>query len=766
MKLSSTFFYSAARGLLMALVVAIPFIYLPVPWIALAQTKMLLITSVAMLMALCWTIAVSMDGKLSVPKSVPLALAGLLPIVYVASSLFSQAPLSLVGSGTEPDTAASIVLLVTLFAGVAVLLTSEKLMKGLYRVLLVSVVIVEIVQIGLILFANALTSLSLSIPAASIVGSWHDLGALLVAAVILSVAVLESPLVRGSWRALPWVAIALAFPLLIVVNAVDIWIALAALAFAATGYTWYIGWKKQAHTGESAEVPQRFSFGIFTAVFIVSLSFVFIGSSVAGALPGSLRVNQGELRPSWQATAEVAQSVYRNGGLVFGSGPNTFNQQWGLHKPDGINETAYWYADFAQGFGLVPTAFITVGLLGAIAWIVFLLSLAYTAGRGLFSSVIENDSWRLPFFGLSAGVVYFWAMLVLYTPGLAMLALTFLLTGALIASGAIFGITKVLSWEFSRSRYGFAFIIVPTVVVLGVGAAGLGIGRALAAEMLVNRGINTYNTTGNASAAQEDINRALSVLPNNDRALRAAVEMNLVRFSQLSQGADGNDSAVTSQLQDVLRQAISNGLTAVSANSNNYQNWLTLAGVYQQLAGVQVGGAYDNAKSAYESALTANPSSPIPYVRLAQLAGIQGDLPGAKAYLLEALDKKSNYADAHYLLSELYLTEGNLEDAYTEAVAAVNAAPGESLLWYQLGFVLYKQANYSDSIAALERALALNANYANALFVMGYALNDAGNTQRAQIVFERTLSLNPENELLIEIVNNLRAGVSIPTFAR
>ena len=352
-------------------------------------------------------------------------------------------------------------------------------------------------------------------------------------------------------------------------------------------------------------------------------------------------------------------------------------------------------------------------------------------------------------------------MLVIYAPGPALVALAFLMTGIMVAVGRMVGLVPGFSWEFARSRFGFAYILIPAVLVIGIGAAGIGVARALTADILVNHGISVFNSTGNAGQAQASINQALTVYPGYDRALRGSVELNLIRFNQLAQGAAAS-TTVRTQLQEALQQAISNGLSAVSADTRNYQNWLTLAGAYQQLAGVQVEGAYENAKKAYEQALAANPSNPQPYLQLAQLAALQGDTKTTREYLQEAINKKNNFADAHYLLSQLNVSENKLPEALSAAGLAVQSAPNEPLLWFQLGTVAYIQENYTDAALALERAASLNGNYANALYMLGFAYYQTDRKPEALAVFERVLALNSENGVVAGIVGLLRAGEPLP----
>ncbi|HET8581240.1 MAG TPA: tetratricopeptide repeat protein [Candidatus Paceibacterota bacterium] len=765
MKLTSTFFAALAQVLLIALIALIPILFVPIPWIALAQAKMVLLSAGVLLVAASWMIAASIAGRVVLPKSLLIVVGALLPLAYLGSALFSHVPLALAGSGTETDTAAAMALWFGLLAGCAVLLSSGRAITRAYRAILASAAVLEIAELGNFLLSGKLLSFwALTGPAASLVGSWHDFGIFLAFALLLAVAALETPVAAGRWRWCAWAVAILAIPLLFIVNVQSVWIAIAILGVLGAGYAWYLDWQHHRNRDAAAELgalAHRLTFGIFIAMLLLAVAGFFGGSPLAKMLPSSWQVSQTEIRPSWQGTAQIASSVYRGGELLFGSGPNTFNRQWALYKPSGVNETAFWNVDFTQGVGYIPTAFITVGIAGAIVWVVFLLLYLVTALRLLFVRSVHDRVWRMPLFALAASSCYLWVVLAIYAPGQALIAFAFMLTGLLVAGARAAGALPTLSWEFVRSRFGFAYIIVPAIVVIGVASASIGLSRALAADMLVNYSISTYNASGDITAAQSGLTEALAIEPGYDRALRGAVELNLIRFNQLAQSATSSD-AVKSQLQDALAAAIKNGLSAVSADTSNYQNWLTLAGAYQQLAGVSVQGAYENAKKAYEKAIAADPADPQPYLALAQLAALQNDATSTRAYLTEALNKKSNYTDALYLLSQVDVSSGDLDSAFKDAVSAVQSDQTQPQLWFQLGAVAYAKQDYADAVTALTRAISLDANFANALYVLGLAYYQEQDATNALAAFEKVAALNPDNQSVRTIVSLLSSGKPLP----
>ena len=107
--------------------------------------------------------------------------------------------------------------------------------------------------------------------------------------------------------------------------------------------------------------------------------------------------------------------------------------------------------------------------------------------------------------------------------------------------------------------------------------------------MLVNRAVTVYNTANDLAGASRSIAGAVAVDSQNDRARVAAVEVGLLQLAKLVASNDTSEAA-RAQLQSTLTQTIEHGLAAVSIESRNYQNWLALARLYGELAGVGVEG--------------------------------------------------------------------------------------------------------------------------------------------------------------------------------
>lgn len=737
---------------IVALVALVPVAFLPFQWATVPHAKMLTIAALTAFAALVWVIARLVDRQLRLPKSSILLAALLLPIVYAASALIGGTTASFVGSGVERDTVAAILLWFAGMAVVAVAVIRGSVLIRIYNVLLAASGIVALVQLLRIVIGPDMLTFGGTLigPAATLVGSWHDFGILLGLSALLSAALLGTDLSTGVSRWIPRVVLPLSLFLLVIVNQQDVWVALGVLSLLSALYLALLGRR-------SPEQKQmwRTPIVILSILFVLSGVFAVAGTAIHSMLPDRIQVTQVEVRPSWAGTFAVATAVYQQESMLLGSGPNTFTQQWGFFKPMDVNETAFWNADFIQGVGFIPTSLVTVGIAGGVAWGIFFLLFLYRGFRSLWGAQLDTR-WRLLLFALFIGSLYLWVMHVIYPPGVTLLSLAFILTGLFIAAQSIAGALGSWTWNFRESpRAGVVSIsvLIPVAVLMAIASGG--IARAVVADMYINNSVVVYNTTNDLEQARTQLDRALALDPENSRALRAMIELNMVEFAQIA-AEGGEDEATVAALQEALSAAIQSGLSAVSVNSSDYQNWFALARVYEQLAGVAVEGAAENAQTAYERAAAENPTSPAPYLQLARLAVIQNDLDEARDNLALALNRKSNYAPALYLLSRVEATEGNSEAALLAAQGAALAAPNEPLAWFQVGALEYSAGSYEQAAAALEQAVILNVNYANALYVLGLSYVELDRVDDALRLFERVAALNPENTEVPQLITELQ----------
>lgn len=741
-----------ARWSLILLYAATPFFFLPLAWATVSESKVLLAAALLLVAGIAWFSGSVRRGGMRAPKSAVFFLAFLLPVVYACSwALSGFSTLSLVGTGVEQDTlVAAVVASAALLLTVLVFIGKPADILSPVRALFAGVLVLVCIAILHLVAPGFPLSAALAGQTANAFGSWHELGIVLGLSFFAGLALFDTPFGEGVWRYVFLILAFLSGLFLIVVNLPDIWGALAAAAFLSCAYQLY------RHQGYDRRAFKKVI--LWGIIGLVSLVFVFFGSAVWRSLPQSFQVANLEINPSWQGTLAVErQLITKPAALFFGAGPNTFVRQWSLYKPAVVNQTQYWNADFNSGVGSVPTALITVGVIGFLAWVLFIAALLWSLMRGALQN--RRDPFGGTLFSLGLAGLYLMLFHVLYTPGPALNIITFLLVGVFVAFAAASGrmrlVTAVLSFD-SWQGYLRSFLVGAGALALLL--SGVSALRVNVAELFVNRSILVYSSTQDITKATMYIQRALAVYPGDGRAHRAGIELGAIELQKLAAQPDADSALMRAQLQATLQQAIQHGLAAVSIDSGDYQNWLELAGLYQDLAGAKVEGAYDNATLAYQNALTVSPSNPLLYLRLAQLEILEQKPDAALKDIASALALKPDFAAPHYLASQVYASQQNLKQASDEAALAVRYAPDDPLTWYNAGIIAYARGDWQGAVANQEQALVRNPQYGNALYVLGLSYYKLGRTAEALSTFKTLKQVDPGQQGTDQILKNLEEG--------
>ncbi|PIR82476.1 hypothetical protein COU20_02105 [Candidatus Kaiserbacteria bacterium CG10_big_fil_rev_8_21_14_0_10_59_10] len=744
-----------ARWGLFALALLLPVFFVPTASVLIPQAKMSFLLAVASVSLLAWFAARLFEGVIRLPRSVLFWVVAALPIAYAISALTTGwSASSVIGTGTERETLASMLAWYMVFVlAVVVLVDRRTFVRVLLRGIILGAAIVAVIQI-IRFFAPSLTFGGvLPHMALTPVGSWHDLGIVLGLALLLSIAALGTgETFSRVWRGLFAGVAAISLALLLLVNATDVWFALAAAALIGA----IIRYRAALLGGAARNAALKQAAPILVAAVVFSL-FGFFGQQLYQYVPDRLQVTTFEVRPSWQGTYEVGQqslSDYRS--LLFGAGPNMFPREWSVHKPLSVNTTEFWGVDFESGVGVIPTAMITVGVLGMLAWLALCIAALFAVSRTLTDRRPLSPS-RMLTFAFALASLYLLALHVVYVPGIAIVALLFLLLGAFVAMRHAESGREPIRAPLSTDSYaGIVRLIVALLMMLGIVFllwSGL---RVLTSNVYVNASILHYQRTGDIAAAADKVAQAVAVYPANARAHRAAVELGILELARIAaEGAADEDSHA--RLQASVARTIQHALSAVEINRADYQNWLTLARFYQELAGAGVEGAYEEARRAYEEAATENPTNPLPHLRLAQLEAIQGNADAAGEHLARALALKPNLAAAYYLRSHLHADAGRLSEAIQDAEAAATLVPNDPLGWYHLGALHHTQGNHEIAIVAFLEAIRLVPDYANALFLLALSFEQIGEYEGAIEALERVAASNPGSPVVEQKLAELRA---------
>jgi tetratricopeptide (TPR) repeat protein len=437
---------------------------------------------------------------------------------------------------------------------------------------------------------------------------------------------------------------------------------------------------------------------------------------------------ENSIRPNLSSTLFVGKSVMLNDGL-FGIGAGNFSRAWQLYRPQSVIASQYFGYDFNQGADTMSTFFVTIGILGLLAFFALVLS-------ALYSTYL---SYRQAHPNTHDHFVLAWIVPLSY--------------GMLVVLMAVcgLGLAKARLSEFHPSKK-LAFVMVPIAVVL-----------VLNSYMTVQkaRAFAVYTKAQKTTVAEDVpplLSRAASLYAF-DGFYRAQVEFGIQANRNLVAGATQDQEELKRKYLENASSSIDAGLKAVETNRNNYQNYVALGRAYELLVPFNKEEGYAPAKKAYEEAVKLYPENPYLYVMLARLEASVGSKEGVRFQLTEALKKKQNFADALYLMSQLEASDSKIDEALSYAVEAVKNAPNDPLVYVQAGLLYYGKKDYQNAVTSLNTALEKDPNNANVAYFLALSLRDGGRPDLAKTIADELLKRNPGNADLQAFMKSLDTTV-------
>lgn len=742
--------------------------FIPAPTIPFLYTKVTVLVLGSLVTLVLFILARLTRGNVIVPPLPLLGALWILPAAYLLSSLFSGAGMgqSFFGTELESDTF-GFMLLLAVFATLTALAFRR---TGSYRLFFGAAAAVSAVVVAaqVLFVVIGMAAPSFVAPTANLIGSFFDLGMFLGLGLTIGLLTLRFLSVSNRTRTLLYVFGALALCILALVNSVLVWALVALVAFGL----FIEAIMKNRASGDEADLdgvalllaeetdePGQASRSLAAplATLAIALFFLIGGSTIGNTLASSVGVNVIDVRPSWQSTFDIGSHTYASSPL-FGSGPGTFDTQWVKFRDRSLNDTVFWNVDFASGIGYVPTSFVTTGLVGALAWVAFMALFLFFGFRALILRSPEDPFIRFVSIASFTGTLYVLALAIFTVPGPLVLLSGFLLAGIFVSS--LRYSTNAREWGviFARSpRIGFVIVFGLTLLLLASIVASYVVIERYLASVAYGEASQALSA-GDLERANAATSRSLLFSPS-DRAYQLLAGIGIARMNQVAADTTLAQADAQARFQAALSGSIEAALSATRLGPSNYQNWAMLGNVYQTVVPLNIEGAYENAKTAYDQAIALNPTSPaLPYV-VAQLE-IASDNPEAAATsLMQAINLKRDYTQAIFLLSQLEVEQGRAREALEAAEAAAYFAPNDPVVLFQVGILRSANGNNPGAIAALQRSVELNPQYANARFFLGVMYAITAQYPQAASELEQVAALSPENAAAVnEDLAAVRAG--------
>src|SRR3989344_4259245 len=422
----------------------------------------------------------------------------LLPLAYFISYRFAIDPsIAFAGFGVDNDT-----VLFALLASIAFILSfaffrTLRTVRLLLTVLSGALVAAALFQgVSIAFGTNVIPFQTCADRSVNLVGKWNDLGLLMGLLAMMLLVRVELMTSTTLFRAGAAVVGIVLIVLLGIINFPLVWGLLLACA-VVLALTKFIT-QKAPESGEGTPKEQTWTrrlpwfSGVLGATAII---FLFFGSAFNTGLTNIFPVSSLEVRPSYESTLAIngaarGDSFVR---LLVGSGPNSFGEQWLLHKPAEVNQSPFWNVDFNVGFSTFTTALGTVGLLGLIGWLIPLLLVLAGVVRVFRFSLLGREDRGIAA-ALIIGSLFLLSALALYVPSPNLILLAFVL------SGAAFGFLwrqgqESAGAEHASSRLKMLLMAgaALALIALTLLAAGV-IVRRTVSEIFVNRGALTLQS--------------------------------------------------------------------------------------------------------------------------------------------------------------------------------------------------------------------------------------------------------------------------------
>lgn len=732
-----------------------PLLFIPTPLVPLAYSKVLLLIIGVVTALVLQSLAILRSGTVTLRAPIPLiAMAGVFLVMLVSAVLSGDVRDGLVGNAFGTQTVSFVGLLLLIAFASLMLKDSKIAVMRLYLLFLGSSVVLGLFHVTR--FFIGADSLSLGIFGSTVstpLGGWNDLALYFGAVLLIALVVAEQlPLSKINKVLLAALAL-LSLVILAVVNFVFVWAVLALVSIVLLMFN------LTKHRFSSSQLPFESdtsgsitSIVLSASVFLVSALF-FIGGSTFGPMIGNYTdINYLEVRPSLTATFDIARQSLKENALL-GIGPNKFIDAWRMYKDQSINQTIFWNTNFEAGNGYITTSLITTGVLGFIAWVLFLGLLLWSGMKLLFRHPHQDRFWQFVSISSFVTAIYLWGMSVVYVPSASTLILAAAATGIFVTTYV--SMIPGREWTMSvmnNRNFGLVLILASMLTIFGSIGSLYFVGQHYLALYNFNHTLTNIKPGDNLDDILNSIESAYQ-LSANDNFARQVAAYSLSQMEVLLTAEDTNENAEL--FREVAQNSISAAQTAVEKDKTEPLNWVMLGRVYSTLTVAGVEGAYDRATEAFTKANELDPQNPLILLLSAQATARTGDNQSALQLAERAVSMKSNYIDALLLLTQLEIAAGNVNTAIERAQAVATLEPNNPARYYQLGILHSADGDTDAAVSAFERAVALDNSFSNARYFLALNYAELGRPEEAKEQLEIVLQLNPGNELVVDLINQL-----------
>lgn len=697
-----------------------------------------------------WLVGRLIEGSFHIPKSPILAATGILAFVLFISSIFARSThLAFFGEMFDAQTFALIgSMLMGIFLS-SMLFTTRVRVYNFLKYLFGLYIVLAAFQFVHVLFPSLTSFNTFTNRVDAPIGIWSDWAFLSGAMLVSFGFILQFMRPQKLMRTLTIVGASLALFFVILTNILVVWILVGFAAVIILIYTLVVN---------RAAEQRAFPFVAF-ALSLVALLFVLANGLIGGIFANVFKASYVDVHPTVSATFHVAGSSLR-AHPVLGAGPNHFLTEWLTRRPVAVNNHTLWDTPFAEGSSFVVTAAMLSGGLGILAMLLFLFMYGYEGVRKVFKNSVHPEN-SLYVFGIFLVSLYFVFAIILYSPGIAVQACTFMFIGIFVA--VLVGERRVeeRQIDFLKDQRAGFFSILGIVALLLV-SAGIAYSASQHFAGLVFFEKSLVSTQyGDLDTANTHLSRAIALndTPMFERA-RVSLAGASIRKTLSADAKNASEDQVRTTLQNAVSLGNTAGRQAIALGPNDPANHLALADFLRMISPLKVEGVYEAGQQAYKTVISLAPHYPKPYLNMAELYFDNKDNTNANLYIDKALAEKSNYTNAYLLRTQIQLSQNDTDAAIKTLLEAARLDSKNPDIYFQLGLVRYTAGMYTEAASALRLAVAISPQYINAWYYLALTDQKLGETQEAQAILKALHEKYPDNQTITNAFNGNAAVIS------
>lgn len=759
---------SASRGLVYLLVFLFPIFALPVSLDPLEVNKQTLLVLCSAGAFVCWAASMVVRRKFELRAGWLVSLPLVVLVATVLSAFRSSSPyLSWIGTdGQEYLSVLTTFSLTLLYFVIVNRVTGEKEHRVVHALLVASAVVAGAIGLGSAFSGSTFNTVGTLNALGVYLSGMCVFGCGLLVASRPDHALFHAGRLGSVERGLVYVLAAETLVLLLALNYVVLW----AVLLSGLSLLFLVALLRATHIHD----PRRFL-----------LPFALIAVSVAYALgmgsPFHLRLPV-EVTPSFSASVDIARDVLSSPSGLLGSGPGTFAFDYALLHDASVNATSLWGQRFDRGASFVLTVAPALGMLGLIAWTLFLLAFFVRGGVRVLGARAYAD-WAAVLVDLG-GWVAFAVAAFLYPGNMTSVFFLFVL-GALLGSQVV---KKAAVGTFDGSpKLGLFFVTSVMLASLGVlTALFVGTERYIS-EIALSEAVRLAGQNAPTATVVSALDRAVRFNRFNDAAERDLAQSLLQRVGEEIRDLKDISTVApeTAQyIQALAAASVNASVAATDLSPRNPVNWLARASVYRELIPL-IGNAGDAAVEAHRQAIALEPQNPSDQVELGKTylaladalqeatkskdaatsadakARRSADLASAEAAFNAAIALKSDYAPAHYQLAVVYEQQGRLDDAVGKLESVAKYNPLDVGVAFELGTLYLRRDGTGDLALAqrqFETAVGLVPTYANARWLLASIYEKQGSVAQAIEQVKKVLEYNQDNDIVKQRLQQLQTG--------